>query len=157
MLHTEVNSRPHHTGVAEPAGLLRLGPTVYDLCSFRLKDSSVTSVTLQRAFLLGGSIPPRRIGDGGARHRRRRRVRNNVPSSNDPSRTVCGVLRPSTPGWNRAGSTKTHRLRKVPRTAREATNYQAPKELAVRATRGSTRRPGIGGWDPRSMWYAPFV
>jgi hypothetical protein len=37
---------------------LRPGPTVYGECSFRLKDSSVTSVTLQNAYLGGGVIPP---------------------------------------------------------------------------------------------------
>jgi hypothetical protein len=43
---TEGNCRPRHTGVAEAAGELRLSPTVYKLCSFRLKDISVTSVTI---------------------------------------------------------------------------------------------------------------
>jgi hypothetical protein len=53
---TEINRRPRHTGVAEEAGALRLGPTVYDLCSFRLKDRSVTSVNVHRVFVRGGSI-----------------------------------------------------------------------------------------------------
>jgi hypothetical protein len=43
---------------------LRLGPTVYDLSSFCLKNFSVTSVTVQGAFLLGGGIPP--VGSGRA-------------------------------------------------------------------------------------------
>jgi hypothetical protein len=68
---TEGNSRPRHTWVAEAAVALRLGPTVYELCSSRLKDSSVTSVTVQRAFFEGGGVPPRRLGDGGARKRSR--------------------------------------------------------------------------------------
>jgi hypothetical protein len=88
---------------------LLLGHTVYELCSFRLKDSSVTSVTVQRAFLGGGGIPPRRIGDGGARCRSRRRGRNSVPRCNEPSRTNCGALRPSYKARHRAGSTTTHR------------------------------------------------
>jgi hypothetical protein len=44
---------------------LRLGPTVYKVCSFRLKDSSVTSVTLQSAIFVGGRIPPLRLGNAG--------------------------------------------------------------------------------------------
>jgi hypothetical protein len=44
---TEGNSRPRHKGVVEAAADLRLGPTVYELCSFIFKDRSVTSVTLQ--------------------------------------------------------------------------------------------------------------
>jgi hypothetical protein len=48
---TEGNSRPRHTGVAEAAGPWRLGPTVYELCSFRLKDSSVTSATEKVRFI----------------------------------------------------------------------------------------------------------
>jgi hypothetical protein len=55
---TEGNNRPRYSGVAEAAGALRLGPTVYEVCSFRLKKSSVTSVTVQKAFLVGGGIPP---------------------------------------------------------------------------------------------------
>jgi hypothetical protein len=58
VLRTEGNSRPRHTGVEEAEGALPLGPTVYDIYSFRLKDSSVTSVTVQRAFLRGDIIPP---------------------------------------------------------------------------------------------------
>jgi hypothetical protein len=44
---------------------LRLGPTVYKVWSFRLMDSSVTSVTLQSAILGGGRIPPLWLGDAG--------------------------------------------------------------------------------------------
>jgi hypothetical protein len=55
---TDGNSRPRHTGVDKAAGNFRLGPTVYELCSDRLKDSSVTSATVQRAFIVGGGIPP---------------------------------------------------------------------------------------------------
>jgi hypothetical protein len=76
---TEGNSRPFRTGLAGAAGLLRLGPTVYELISFRLKVFSVTSVTVQRAFLLGGGKQPRRLGDGGSRHLSRPRGRNGVP------------------------------------------------------------------------------
>jgi hypothetical protein len=56
---TEGNSRPLHTVVSEAAGSWRLGPTVYELCSFRLNESSVTSVTVQKAFpAVGGILPP---------------------------------------------------------------------------------------------------
>jgi hypothetical protein len=55
---TEANRHPRHTGVAEAAGAWRPGPTVFGECSFRLKDSSVTSVTVQCAYLGGFSIPP---------------------------------------------------------------------------------------------------
>jgi hypothetical protein len=58
-------------------------------------DCSVTSVTLQLAFLAGGGIPPRRLGDGGARHRSRPRGWNSVPRINDPNKNDCGDLRPS--------------------------------------------------------------
>jgi hypothetical protein len=72
---TEANSHPRHTGVAEAAGAWRLGPTVYGECSFRLTDSSVISVTVQSAYLGGGSIPlqsardqlPRTEGNGHSR------------------------------------------------------------------------------------------
>jgi hypothetical protein len=52
------NSRQGHTGVAEAAGNWRLGLTVYELCSFCLKDRSVTSANVQWAFVGGGGIPP---------------------------------------------------------------------------------------------------
>jgi hypothetical protein len=55
---TETNSHPRHTGVAEAAGALRPGPTVNGECSFRLKVSSVSSMTVQSAYLGGGVIPP---------------------------------------------------------------------------------------------------
>jgi hypothetical protein len=106
---------------------------------------------------VGGGIPPRRFGDGGARHLSRRRVRNCVPRCNEPSRTDCGSLRPSYTERHWAGSTTKHRPRKVPRTAREATNYHAQKVRTVHATRGSRSRQGLGGWDPRSMSYSTFV
>jgi hypothetical protein len=138
-------------------GLWRLGPKVYVLCSFRLKDNSVTSVTIQKTLLGGDSILPRRHGDGGARQRSRPLGRNVVPLRNEPSRTDCGALRPSYTARHRAGSTRIQRPIKGPRTARETTNYHAPKEIYVRATRGSRRRPGLAGWDPGSMRYAPFV
>jgi hypothetical protein len=148
------NSRPRHTGVAEAAGALRLGPTVYKVRSFLLKDSSVTSVTIQMAFLRGGRNPPRRLGDGGAGIRSGPRGRNSVPRRNEPSRSDCWSLAPSSTGIHRAGSTTTQRPRKVPRMAREATKYNAPKEITVRATREPRRRPGIFGWDSRSISYA---
>jgi hypothetical protein len=78
LTHTVLNSRPRHTGVSEAAGAWRMGTRVYELCSFRLMDSSVTLVTLQRAFLLGGRIPPLRLGDGVSRHLCRPRERNCV-------------------------------------------------------------------------------
>jgi hypothetical protein len=108
----------------------------------RLTSSSFTSVTVQRAFLVGFTIPPRRLWDGAARHRSRSRSWNGVPRGNELSRTDCGFLRPSCTARRRAGSTTTQRPRKAPRTAREATNYDAPNGIAVRATRGSRRRPG---------------
>jgi hypothetical protein len=154
---SEGNSSPRHTGVAEAAEHWRLLHKVYVLCSFCLKNCSVTSVTVQRAFLMGGGIPPRRLGNGGSRHLSRPRVRNCVPRCNEPSRTDCGFLRPSFSARHRAGSTTTHRPRKVPRTAREAFNYHATKERTVHPTQGSRRRLGIGGWDPRSMSYYTFV
>jgi hypothetical protein len=55
---TVVNSRPRQTGVAEAAGAWRLGPTDYELCSFRLRHRSVTTATVQRAFVGGCGIPP---------------------------------------------------------------------------------------------------
>jgi hypothetical protein len=119
---TEGNSRPRHTGVAEAAGHWRLLPKIYELSNFCQKVCSVTSVTVQRAIIVGGCIPPRRFGEGGARHLIRHRLRNCVPRRNEPSRTECGSLGPSYTARHRAGSTKTHRPRKEPRTAREATN-----------------------------------
>jgi hypothetical protein len=59
------NSRPRHSGVAEAAGHWRLNPTFCDLCSFLLKDCSVTSATVKRAFVRGGGIHPRRLGECG--------------------------------------------------------------------------------------------
>jgi hypothetical protein len=153
---TEGYSRPRHTGVDKAAGHWRLGPTEYEACSFILEDRSVTSVKVQTAFLRDGCIPLRRIGEGGARHHSPPRGRNSIPLRNEPSRTDCGALRPSYTTRHRAGSTTTHRPRKGPRTARESTNYHAPNEIAVRAIRGSRRRSGLGGWDPRSIRYAPF-
>jgi hypothetical protein len=126
LTRTDGNCSPRHTGVAEAAGDLRLGPTVYKVGSFRLKASSVTSVTEQSAFVGGGSIPPCRFGESGPRHCRRPWGRNTVPRRNEPSRSYCGALTPSYTGRHRAGSTTTQRPRKLPRTAREATNYLAP-------------------------------
>jgi hypothetical protein len=60
------------------------------------------------------------------------RWRNSVPRRNEPSRTDCGALRPLYAARHRAGSTSTHRARNVPRTAREANKYYAPKEVSVR-------------------------
>jgi hypothetical protein len=100
---TEVNSLPRHSGVAEASGPWRLGPTVYVVYSFRIKCCSVTSVTVQMAFLLGGGIPPRRFGDCGARHRSCLRGRNGVRQRNEPSRTDCGSIRPSYTARHRAG------------------------------------------------------
>jgi hypothetical protein len=116
------NSRPRHTGVAEADRNWRQGPTAFELFSFRLRDSSVTSVTVQRAFSLGGRILPRRLGEGRARHRSQPRGRNSVPRRNDHSMIDSGALRPSYTSRHRAGSTTTHQPRKVPRTATEATN-----------------------------------
>jgi hypothetical protein len=62
---TEGNRRPRYTGVAEAAGLWRMGTTVYHLISFCRKEVAVSSVTEQRAFILGCGIQPRRLGDGG--------------------------------------------------------------------------------------------
>jgi hypothetical protein len=152
---TEGKSRPRHTGVAEAAGAWRLRPTVYEIFSFRLKDSSVTSVTVKMAFHWCGCIPP-----PSARRLFRTTPqtplgRDSVPRRNEPSRTDCGVLRPSYTSSHRAGTTTTHQPRKEPRTAMEASNCHSQKEIAVRATRGSRRRPGLRGWDPWSMRYAP--
>jgi hypothetical protein len=138
------NSRPSHTGVAEAAGHLGLGPKVYELCSFGLKYFSVSTVTVEKAFLLGGGTPPSWLVDGGSRNLTRPRGRKGIPRRNEHSRTDCGALRLSYTVRHRAGSTTTHRPRKVRRLAREATKYHAPTEIAVRDTRGSTRRPGIG-------------
>jgi hypothetical protein len=44
---------------------MRLEPTVYEVCSFRLEGSSVTSVTVQGAFNGGVGIPPRQPGTAG--------------------------------------------------------------------------------------------
>jgi hypothetical protein len=46
-----------HTGVEEAAGAWRPGPTVYVVFSFRLKDSSVTSVMVKRVLIGGGAVP----------------------------------------------------------------------------------------------------
>jgi hypothetical protein len=157
-LHRNVgNSRQRNTWVAEAAGDWRLGPTVYMVFSFRLVDCSVTSVTVQTAFVRGRGIQSRRLGDGGVRQRSSPREWNSGSRFNENRKTDCGSLRPSYTGWCRAGSTTTHRARKVPLTAREETKYRAQKEIAVRATRGSRRRPGFGGCDPRFMSYARFV
>jgi hypothetical protein len=69
-------------------------PTVFEVCSFRLKDSSVTSVTVQKRFSGAAVFLPRRLEEGGARQRSRPRGRNSVPRCNEHSRTVCGALRP---------------------------------------------------------------
>jgi hypothetical protein len=145
-------SAPH--GGREWAWFCRLATTVCELCSFRLKESSVTSVKVQSAFLWCSCIPPRRFEDGGAIQRSRPRGRNSFPRGNEPSRTDCGALRSSNTARHRTGSINTHRARKVKRMAREATNKHAPKEIAFGATREPRRR--LGGWDPRSMSYAPF-
>jgi hypothetical protein len=55
---TEGKSRQRLTGVDKAAGHGRLGPTVYMVCHFNLKDSTITSMTVQRAFPGGSSIPP---------------------------------------------------------------------------------------------------
>jgi hypothetical protein len=154
---TAVTSRPRDTGVEKAAWVLRLGPTVYDLCSFRLEDSLVTSVTVQMRFTISAVHRPRRLGNGGARNRSRPRGQNSFPRCNEPSRTDCGDLRPSYKARHRAGSSTKHRARKVPHTASEANKHHAPKTIAVRETRGSRRRPWIFGWDPRSIRYSPFV
>jgi hypothetical protein len=140
---TEGKSRPRHKGAAKPALDFRLGPTVYEVCSFRLKNRSVTSVTVQTAFLGGRSIIPRRLGDGGKRQLSRPRGRNCFPRRNEPSRTDCRSLRPSYTARHWVGSTKTHRPKEVKRTAREAANYHAPHEIAVHATRGSGGGRGL--------------
>jgi hypothetical protein len=157
LTRTEGNSRPRHSEVAETAGPLRLGSKLCESCSFRLKDSSVTSMTVQRAFHGGGGIRHPTTRGSRARLRSRPLGRNNFPRRNELIRTDCGALKPSNKARQRAGSTTTHQAKNIPRTAREATNYHAPKEIAVRATRWPRRRPGLGGCDPRSMSYAPFV
>jgi hypothetical protein len=124
---TEEESRPGHKGAAKAAGVWLLGHTVYEVCSFRLEDRSVSSVTVKTAFLQGCGIPPRRLGDGRDRKRRRPRERNGVPRRNDPNRTDCRSLRTSYTARQRAGSTTTQRARNVPRTAREANKNHAPK------------------------------
>jgi hypothetical protein len=118
---TEGYSRPRHTGVDKAARHWRLRPTDYLVCSFLLKVSSFTTVTVHRAFHGGAVYSPRRIGDGRGRQRSRPRGRKSGPLCNEHSRTDSVVLRPSYTRRNRAGSTKTHRARKVTRTAREAT------------------------------------
>jgi hypothetical protein len=85
--------------------------------------------------------------EGWARQRSRPRRWNRLPRGNEHSRSDCVALRPSYTARHWAGSSTTDRPRKVSRTAREATNYHAPKEISVRETRGSRRRPGIGGWE----------
>jgi hypothetical protein len=122
LTRTEGDSPPRHTGAAKAAGDWRLGPTVYKVCSFRLEDSSFTSVTVQRRFSGAEVYRPRRLGECEERHRIRPRVRNSVPRRNEPSRTDCGALRPSYTVTHRAGSTRTHRPRIVPCKAREASN-----------------------------------
>jgi hypothetical protein len=77
LTRTEGNSRPRHSGAANAAGDWRLRPTVYKVCSFRLEDSSVTSVTLQTSFLGGGGITPTSV-------RGRRGTTPPPPPSADP-------------------------------------------------------------------------
>jgi hypothetical protein len=55
---TEGTSRPRHTSVDKAAGHLHLRRTVYVVCLFCLKDSSITSVTVKSALNWGGGIPP---------------------------------------------------------------------------------------------------
>jgi hypothetical protein len=43
---TERNSRTRHTGFEKAAWDLRLEPSVYEVCSFRLQFTPVTSVTV---------------------------------------------------------------------------------------------------------------
>jgi hypothetical protein len=81
-------------GAAKAAGDWQLGPTVYEVCSFSLEDSSVTSVTVQTAFLGYRSIPYRRLGDavhdiadvpdGGTVHRGSRDIAG-------PTARLCGL------------------------------------------------------------------
>jgi hypothetical protein len=97
-------------------------------------------VTVQRAYLGGGVIPPRRLGDGGAGHRSRPRGRNSVPRRNEPRRTDCRSLRTSYTARHRARSTTTHRPQKGPRTARKASNYHADRDIAITGLR-EARRP----------------
>jgi hypothetical protein len=152
----EGTSRPRHTGVDKTAWHWRLGPTVYEVCSFRLKDSSVTTVAVQIAFLRGVILPPSARGRRGSTSQPPPGA-DSVSRRNEASGTDCGALPNSYTARHRTGSTTMHRGRKVPRTTREATNYHAPKEIAVCAKRGSRRRFGLGSWDPRFISYAPFV
>jgi hypothetical protein len=123
----------HHTAAAPGGG----------------KDSSVTSVTVQRRISGAAVYSPRRLGDRGAGHRSRPRGRNSVPRRNEPRRTDCRSLRPSYTARHRARSTTTHRPQKVPRTAREATNYHAARDIAITGLREARRPPKHGGWKTR--------
>jgi hypothetical protein len=114
-------------------------------------------VTIQSAFISVGGIPPPSARGRWGKTPQTPPGRNSIPRLNEPSRTDWGVLRPSNTARNRAGSTTMHGPRNEQPTVREATKYHVPKLLAVRATRGSKRRPGIGGWETRTMRYALFV
>jgi hypothetical protein len=111
LTRTQANSSPRHTGVEKAAGDWRMGPTVFEVCSFRLKDSSVTSVTIKIAFLWGIGIPPRRIGVGGAGNPsrpRERTVSRGATNIVGPTAGLCGL-----PTWQGIGPDQ------LPRTDRE--------------------------------------
>jgi hypothetical protein len=62
---TEGNSRPRHAGAAKSARDWRLEPTVYELCSFRLKIPQSPQRRYKGRFLGAAVVRPRRLRAAG--------------------------------------------------------------------------------------------
>jgi hypothetical protein len=75
-------------GAEKPAGNSRLGPTVNELFSFRLKDISVTSVTVQWAYIGAAVYSP--VGSGTAGH-----DTSDAPEGGTGSRGATNVVGPT--------------------------------------------------------------
>jgi hypothetical protein len=153
---TELSSRPGHTGASKTARDMRLGPTVYLVGFFRRKDSSVTSVTVLRRFSGAAVYRPRRIGDGGERNRIR-------PDCGTVSRGATNLVGPNAGSAAFLHGKVSGRINYNAPCERNTTHGERSDQLLrtegnsrPRHT-GPRRRPGICGWDPRSMRYATFV
>jgi hypothetical protein len=125
---TEGNSHPRHRGVGEAAWAWRLRPTVSVVCSFRLKDSSVTTVMLQMAFLGGFGIPPPSA-------RERRGTTPQPPSGGEQ----CPASQRTSPDRLRVSAAYLHGKASGP------INYHAPTAKSTTHGEGSDQPPGTEG------------
>jgi hypothetical protein len=125
---TEGKSRPRHTGAEKAAEESRLGPTDYEIFSICLKDSSVTSVTVQMAFLGGGLIPT-----PSARGRQGMKTQPPPGAEQSPAaqRTLSDRLRGS------AGFLQVKASGRI--------NYHAPSEKSTTHGEGSDQLPRTEG------------